>query len=275
MLKTKFIASLALASVLFTSTTISSLAAGIEEQKVVNNVNEVSNKYIEMLEVDSSGNELTKVLKLLADSEDIKEVLDTKKLEVMGNIIDNAPQAARDEYLEIKDRELKNALSIDMNIGKSYNHEEIELSDGTIVELETTDQADSIKRSVSLSPNTGESKDYGDRKFTATATLKNLGVTVATLVLGTHYTIGDYGLKMRSLSTAGSNGTVLTDVYVAGTQVTTETATVGKTINGTASYKLTGALNNGYIELRSSIKLETLDKSKKEAYVFQSFKYAD
>jgi hypothetical protein len=193
----------------------------------------------------------------------------------MENIIENAPQAARDEYFEIKDRELKNALSIDMDLSESYKHEEIELSDGTIVELETTDQVESRNRSLTLSPNTSENKAYGDRKFTATATLKSFGVPVATFKLGTHYTIGDYGLKMRYLSTAGTNGTVLSEVTVAGTEVTNEKATVGKTINGIASYKLTGQLNNGYIELRSSIKHKSLDKSKKTAYVIQSFKYAD
>lgn len=276
MLKTKFVMSMALAVALFTSTATPSLAAGMKEQKAASNVNEVSNKYIEMIEVDSSGSDLANVLKNLSDSEDIKGALDTEKLEVMESIIESAPQNSQDEYFEIKDRELKNALSIDMNIDESYIHEDIELSDGTTVELEITDQVDSINRSVSLSPYRGEAKDYGDRKYTATAKIKSLGITVVTLQLGTHYTVGNSGLKMRYLSTSGTSGTSLGDVTVANTKTTTASATsVGSTLKGMASYKLTGKLNNGYIELRSSIKLEKLDKSKKYAYVYQSYVYSD
>lgn len=50
---------------------------------------------------------------------------------------------------------------------------------------------------------------------------------------------------------------------------------VGYDINAVVHYKLSGYVNNGYIDIRSTIKLAIWDKVNKTVYVYQSYSYQD
>ncbi|AXN41559.1 hypothetical protein ACFY5J_29140 [Peribacillus butanolivorans] len=84
------------------------------------------------------------------------------------------------------------------------------------------------------------------------------GVTVATLKLGNHYSVGDYGLKMRYCDVGGTKGTVWTSVDASCEVYDSKAEKVGYDMNAVGTYKINGKLNNGYIVLTSYLQLTSL-----------------
>jgi len=154
---------------------------------------------------------------------------------------------------------------------------EFELSDGSSIVLSSEDNVESLITLLSLEagPYRNETKEYGDQKYTAWVKLKSLGVTVATLNLDNHYSVGTYGLKMRYCSIAGTTGTALTNVDASCEVTDAKAEKVGYDMNATGTYKLTGKVNNGYIQIFSTIKLAKWNKTKKTVYVNQKYSYQD
>ncbi|CAH0319334.1 hypothetical protein SRABI96_05384 [Peribacillus sp. Bi96] len=129
-----------------------------------------------------------------------------------------------------------------------------------------------IARSTDMGPYRAEDKKYGARLYTAWVKLKSAGVTVATLKLSSHYSVGDYGLKMRYADVAGTNGTVWSAVDASCEVTDSKAEKVGcYDMNAVGTYKLNGKLNHGYIVLISYIKLTSLNKTSKVARVYQKY----
>ncbi|WP_307267694.1 hypothetical protein [Peribacillus sp. V2I11] len=181
--------------------------------------------------------------------------------------------------------EINEAISYESNVN-SEEVKTIELSDGSSVELSSTDEADNSNstnlqsmgfsaKSTDMGPYRTEDKKYGARLYTAWVKLKSAGVTVATLKLGNHYSVGDYGLKMRYADVGGTNGTVWSSVDASCEVTDSKAEKVGYDMNAVGTYKLNGKLNNGYIVLTSYIKLTSLNKSSKVARVYQKYTYRD
>ncbi|WP_141993653.1 hypothetical protein [Bacillus sp. B4EP4a] len=77
---------------------------------------------------------------------------------------------------------------------------------------------------------------------TAWVKLKSAGVTVATLKLGYHYSVGDYGLKMRYCDVAGTKGTVWSSVDASCEVSDSKAEKVGYDMNAVGTYKMNGKL---------------------------------
>ncbi|MGG0413829.1 hypothetical protein [Peribacillus simplex] len=131
--------------------------------------------------------------------------------------------------------EINEAISYESNVN-SEEVKTIELSDGSSVELSSTDEPDN-SNSTNLQSN--------------------------------------YGLKMRYADVGGTNGTVWSSVDASCEVTDSKAEKVGYDMNALGTYKLNGKLNNGYIVLTSYIKLTSLNKSSKVARVYPKYTYRD
>lgn len=240
-------------------------------------VNQLLTKYDSKLSKITTKEELVQVLYDLENDSSVTKISDNQKLELLESILSDVDDEIVQEYQQNKLEEISNILNYEVNPGDIYYKKEFELSDGSSVVLSSEDNSESLFSPMGIEPGPyrNQTKEYGNRKYTAWVKLKSLGVTVATLKLGNHYTVGDFGLKMRYCTIAGTNGTDHS-IVDASCEVTDDKAEkVGYDINAMGTYKITGKLNNGYIQLLSYIKLVDLDKKKKTAYVNQKYTYYD
>ncbi|OIU71068.1 hypothetical protein [Rossellomorea aquimaris] len=231
--------------------------------------------------------ELIQTIKEINKSSEIKNLSTGEKVKVADEILKNATKEAKKEYdKQMMDEVKKGSEKIDMEkVNETgFDSAEITLSDGSKVEYQVSDISESEEYSLqgqSMSPFVNTTKKYGDRRFTATITFDSWGVTVGKISLGTHYTIGDYGLKMRYVSKGGTESySGLFDIQDANVKVTDSRAEkVGYDINGFGSYKVHAGLGwlsgTKYFELTSTIKLYSLNKSNRSAYVQQSYRFVD
>lgn len=113
-------------------------------------------------------------------------------------ILENASQAAIDAYVKEKVTEsfdLAGALNGEVNMdGTSCKTEVFQLENGCTLTMKFTEGADLGKLSTKRAAN-GETlwKDYGNRYFTATATV-NTGFGKGTISLENHYFLGIQGI---------------------------------------------------------------------------------
>lgn len=207
------------------------------------------------------------------------------KLDLLNTILDSVPEKVVKQYQEEKMNEINEVISYESNVGSKVS-KTIELSDGSSVELSSTDELDNSNSTDSqymgiaaaateMGPYRAEDKEYGARLYTAWVKLKSAGVTVATLKLGNHYSVGDYGLKMRYCDVGGTNGTVYSSVDASCKVTDSKAEKVNYDMNAVGTYKISGRLNNGYIVLTSYIKLTSLNKKSKVARVYQKYTYRD
>lgn len=243
---------------------------------------ETMEPFVTQLDENSTSKELVEVLKDAEDSKDVDNLTDSQKEELLGSILSSVSEETLTEYQEDKMEEVKNILNsyeAVVEVGGEQVNEEFILEDNSTITLSTSDEADIDEslnlmhsRSYQQSPNVTTTKEYGSRRYTCSVYIKSLSVTMATLKLGNHYTINSNGLTMRYTSITGTNGTKISDVTEATSKTTDKYAEkVGYNINGEGSYRISGYLNNGYVGITSTIKLLKLDKTKKTAYVKQSF----
>ena len=113
-------------------------------------------------------------------------------------ILENASQAAIDAYVKEKVTEsfdLAGALNGEVNMdGTSCKTEVFQLENGCTLTMKFTEGADSGKLSTKRAAN-GETlwKDYGNRYFTATATV-DVGLGAGTIALENHYILSEKGV---------------------------------------------------------------------------------
>ncbi|RCW75009.1 hypothetical protein [Saliterribacillus persicus] len=243
----------------------------------------ISNSFTGKLSENSDSSDLKEALKDAENSKEVKILSEEERLEVTDNIMDAVSKSALDQYYKEKTNEINKALA-DEIIGDSDEIQTLKLSDGSTVEIGSTDEDElvdnELNKNISLSsvkkgPFRSEPKKYGARKYTAWVKLKTLGITVATLKLGNHYSVGSYGLKMRYCSVAGTNGINAVDVNASCKVTDSKAEKVGYDMNAVGTYKVTGKYNFGYIVLTSYIQLKSLNKTKKVASVWQKFTYSD
>ncbi|MCM3321977.1 hypothetical protein [Cytobacillus kochii] len=242
----------------------------------------LTTEYTNKVDGSTTKKELIKVLNDIEENPKVDEISDNSKIELVEDVFSNVDEDTVSEYQQDKLDEVSDILNHEVNIGEEYYKEEFVLSDGSSVELSSVDISEDEDepsliqpRSVSFGPYRNETKKYGDRRYTATVKLKSVGVTVATLNLGNHYSVGTYGLKMRYCSIGGTNGTVVSAVDASCNVTDSKAEKVGYDMNATGTYKITGYLNNGYVDLHSTIKLHSWNKTKKSVYVHQKYKYVD
>lgn len=237
---------------------------------------------VNQLEESSTTKDLVEVLKEAEDSKDVENLTNSQKEELLDTVLSSVSEETLTEYQEDKLEEVKNIINsyeVVVGDGGEQVEEEFTLEDNSTLTLSANDEADINESSGIMtlasyeqSPNVSTTKDYGNRRFTCSVYVKSLGLTIATLKLKNHYKINSSGLTMRKTSILGTNGTKLSDVSEATSKTTDKYAEkVGYNINAEGSYKLTGSLNNGYVGITSTIKLVKLNKTKKNAYVKQSF----
>ena len=237
---------------------------------------------VNQLEESSTTKDLVEVLKEAEDSKDVENLTNSQKEELLDTVLSSVSEETLTEYQEDKLEEVKNIINsyeVVVGDGGEQVEEAFTLEDNSTLTLSANDEADINESSGIMtlasyeqSPNVSTTKDYGNRRFTCSVYVKSLGLTIATLKLKNHYKINSSGLTMRKTSILGTNGTKLSDVSEATSKTTDKYAEkVGYNINAEGSYKLTGSLNNGYVGITSTIKLVKLNKTKKNAYVKQSF----
>lgn len=241
-----------------------------------NQVNLIA-KYDSKLSGNTTEEELVQVLYDLENNSNVNKISDKEKVDLVESVLSSVDDKVVQEYQQNKLDEISDIINYEVNPGDLYYEEEFKLSDGSSIVLSSEDASESLIApfALEMGPYRNETKAYGDRRYTAWVKLKSLGVTVATLKLGNHYSVGTYGLKMRYCSIAGTNGTVLTNVDASCNVTDDKAEKVGYDMNATGTYKLTGKVNNGFIQLFSTIKLAQWDKTKKTVYVQQKYSYRD
>ncbi|SFD61599.1 hypothetical protein [Bacillus sp. UNCCL81] len=258
-------------------------------QSTNNQISSIAKTYSQNLNEDSTSDDLMNVLKSLEVSTLTDSWSDSDKIELLEDILSEVPEDVLEQYQIDKMVEINGVLSNDLYVNSEIA-QTIKLNDGSVVALSSTDEEDGDSGSVEsiipakqgksagsieMGPYISETKAYGNRLYTAWVKLKSLGVTVATLKLGNHYSVGTYGLKMRYADVAGTNGSALSDVSATAEVTDPKAEQVGYDMNAKGTYKLTGYLNNGYISLVSTIKLISWNKTNESVYVQQSYKYTD
>ncbi|KKB74129.1 MULTISPECIES: hypothetical protein [Bacillus] len=199
--------------------------------------------------------------------------------------LEDATHAEKTEYLEKVGKRVQNTLNeVDVELGEN---QEIDLGMGTTIELESSDVVEApedefVKTSgYDFSKGNILQKKYGARRFTCRVSVKSLGITLGSLVLRNHYTVGSFGLKMRYASDNGTSGTdPLMIITSSSTSVPDGKAVkVGHDMNARGSYKwklgISGIYKSFTSEIYSTIKLSKLNKKKKFAVVYQNYKFTE
>jgi hypothetical protein len=258
-------------------------ASGPEKSEY--SLEQATDLYSNKLNENINSDDLVAVLKSVEESNQVESLSNNDKLDLLNTIVESVPEEVAQQYQKEKWNEINEALSDESNVNvNSEGPTTTELSDGSSVALSSTDEVDysdsgSIQTLAITSTEMGKwihgPKDYGARLYTAWVKLKSLGVTVATLKLGNHYSVGDYGLKMRYCSVAGTKGTTFSNVDASCDVTDSKAEKVNYDMNAVGNYKLSGKLNNGYVSLTSYIKLTQLNKSSKDARVYSKYTYKD
>lgn len=242
-----------------------------------------SNEFLQDTPIETA-EELIDTMKELSEDPTVLSLGNEEKLEVLESVFEATTEEAQEDYdqkiaTEIEEvTEQVNELEEDFT---GYYSNEVTLSNGSEVLFEATDfsEEDFALQGMLLSPDVHATKDYGARKFTATVTFTSFGIKVGKIALGTHYTIGSTGLVMRYASKAGTASWVRPfDIVSADVKVTDSKAEkVGYDINAEGDYTVKGMAGvfsgTKYMELKSTVKLATLDKVGKKARVNQSYNF--
>ncbi|MCE4051862.1 hypothetical protein [Bacillus sp. Au-Bac7] len=216
---------------------------------------------------------------------------DNKKETEFLNIVENAPKSEQEAYIEDVAQTVEEGLQnldVDVEPGKDV---EVDLGDNITLDFSSDDTSEGGAASNGITTyalngydySNGNvlSKAYGNRRFTATVSVKSYGATIGSLKLVNRYSVGTYGLKFREVSTAGTSG-VEPFVYInsSSAKVTDSKAEkVGYNMNarGEYSWKMgIGAVTKSFTsEIYSTIKLRSWDKSKKTVVVGQSYSFTE
>lgn len=265
------------------ATTIAlSMFAGSSSLAAPNESSEVD-EFIQDTTIESA-DEMIEVMKELSEDTDLMALEEEEKIEVIESIFSSSTEEAKEEYdqqMATEIEELTEQINELEENYEGYYSSEVTLSNGTEVLYEATDfsEEDFSLQAMLPSPDVHTTKAYGARMFTSSVKFTSYGVTVGKIALGTHYTIGNTGLVMRYASKAGTESYMKPfDITVATVKVTDSKAEkVGYDINAAGDYTVKGAAGvfsgTKYMELRSTIKLDTLDKVGKKARVKQSFTF--
>ncbi|MBW4888001.1 MAG: hypothetical protein KZY76_20520 [Bacillus sp. (in: Bacteria)] len=199
--------------------------------------------------------------------------------------LEDSTDEEKTEYLEEVGERVQNTLSeVDVQLGEN---KEIDLGMGTTIELESSDVIESTEDELvktsgyDFSKGNVLEKKYGARRFTCRVSVKSLGITLGSLVLRNHYTVGNFGLKMRYASDSGTSGIdPLMIITSSSTSVPDGRAEkVGYDMNARGSYKwklgISGIYASFTSEIYSTIKLHKLNKKKKFAVVYQNYKFTE
>lgn len=268
-----------------------------------------------------SKKELIEVIKEVNESTEVSKLPKDDIIEIFDSIDENTTKEAKIEYRDQMKEELNHKLN-NLNNSKlnteGFVEEQITLSDGSEVNIETSDLPEEVDENelpeeyiveeeedsdlpaedfveiyegegieinrapvfsgIMYSPYRSEKKDYGARRYSSIITFRASGLNVGKLYLRSHYSVGDYGLKMRYSSKSGTRSYLPKfDISRATAKTTDSKAPVeGHDINSYGEYTvkidLLGWLGGSrYYDIRSQIKLKKLDKKEKYAYVAQSY----
>ncbi|WP_026830222.1 hypothetical protein [Exiguobacterium antarcticum] len=234
------------------------------------------------LSYNNTSEDLKKNLKKASLSNQVENLSLNQRKEVIDEIKDSVSEETLNDY-KIEMREEANSritstLS-NLKVGEKSNQT---LSDGTEIEIgssdiseETDNKGGFSTKAVQPGNTVEETKKYGSRRYTAWVKLKSFGVTIATLKLVNHYSIGTYGLKLNSVDATGTNSfNTFSSVKVEKLSMPDRYAKkVGEDINGKGVYTINGYLNGGYVSITSTIKLISHDKTSKKARVYQTLKF--
>lgn len=227
------------------------------------------------------------------DSLTTSNLSNSEKETEFKQIMSNASDSAKQAFLDSVATNLKEKVSgTEIGAGEKT----IDVGSGITVQLvsnepvtQNTNSSSATQTSSVLSPNVisglgysdgfAGNKDYGDRKFTCSVYVKSYGVTIGTLRLGNHFSVGSYGLKMRYASITGTSGAAgLVDIHSASAHITDSVATHNDSnMNTHGNYSWTlgiaGYGSTYYSEIKAHIDLLELHKSGKYAKVFEDYEF--
>ncbi|EAG6771130.1 hypothetical protein [Listeria monocytogenes] len=266
--------------------------------------NLLKDEIVDQTEVKNS-EDLANLIKTVGEHPEINYLTEDEQAKLREDIYSKVPKDVTKDYEEDMNQEFiekSNEADLVMENGEQIQSDKFELSDGSDVSLVETDVEDTanvaddpfatdiievepddessevqkplLKGSQGSAIYYGDTKKYGNRSWSSYITYKSWGVPIAKIVLSNHYTINNSGLTMRYTSKAGTLDSSSWKVVSAKTKTTDARAEkVGYDINGAGWYTIQTYGSKRYFELRSTIKLNTLDKKKKEARIGHSYKY--
>jgi len=234
-----------------------------------------------------STSEFKKELRYLEKSDQLDEFSPTQKEKLKSILMSAASNRILDDYNKEMKAEINAKVSASLSNLTTGETQKRTLSDGSEIEVGSEDDEispdtgeDDVEEGIKLQSvqpgnTTIETKKYGSRRYTAWIKIKSYKVTIATLKLVNHYSIGTSGLRLKSVDAAGTNGLkAFADVDVIKLSMPDRVARkAGENINGRGEYHVDGYLNGGYATLTSTIKLETHNRSARKAIVYQTLKF--
>ncbi|EAE2483117.1 hypothetical protein QI849_001068 [Listeria innocua] len=266
--------------------------------------NLIKDEIVDRTEINNS-EDLANLIKTVGEHPEINYLTEDEQNMLRQDIYAKAPDNVVKDYGEDMNQEfIEKATEADLTMenGEEIKIDNFELSDGSDVSLIATDIEDTmdvaddpfatditevepddealdeetplLKSSQGSPIYSAETKKYGNRSWSSNITYKSWGVPIGKIVLSNHYTINNNGLTMRYTSKAGTWDTAAWKVVSAKTKTTDKYAQkVGYDLNGAGWYTIQGYGSKRYFELRSTIKLTSLDKKKKQARITHSYKY--
>ena len=216
----------------------------------------------------------------------------TKKAELATKIMNNSSTEEKEEYLDEVEDIVRDFLAEEV-VFDSDSEQVYDLGSGLEFHFNATDKpittnvinsSDDQNFSVNgydPGPYQGRVKLYGDRLYNAYMKVVSTGVTIGTLQLANGYSVGDYGLKMRYARTTGTSGIYpFVTISSSSASITDALAEkVGYNMNAVGQYSWTLGIDkvgkSFTSSITSTIKLQSLDKVKKSAYVVQSYNFVE
>lgn len=245
-----------------------------------------SSNFSSAAEITTKGENLMDQIQTLSE----RKLSSEKKEHEYLKIIKDAPKEEQEEYFEEVIQIVEDGLkNIDVNI-KEGEQVNVDLGSNISLELDSDDTSESSlpKTPVLMSANGYDlsngnimAKNYGNRRFSCTVSVKSLGVTIGKLVLVNHYSVGTYGLKFREATTVGTSGVEpLIIISKSSAKVDDSKAEkVGYDMNARGNYSwkigIKGIYKSFTSEIYSTIKLRSWDKKKKSVIVEQNYKFTE
>lgn len=244
----------------------------VPKYDVAKNVNELS---AQLVEIDNSN--LTGEAKKEEALDVIVQAPEEVQLGYFQEVKEDMENYFKDNDVTIDEAkvvELDNAVSIAFD-----GNEHIDTTSAT--DSDRAIELASTKFGYHLSDGFSGQKAYGDRKATYTVTVKSAGLSLGKMVLGMHYSIGDYGLKMRYSSKAGTKSLEPVMVIKSSTHRVTDSKAEknGYDMDAIGEYTWTLGLGGVGITFNSDIKgkvqLVVHMKKDKKAHVRQSYTFVE
>ncbi|MCO7128328.1 hypothetical protein NIE88_21620 [Sporolactobacillus shoreicorticis] len=257
-------------AVLFSVVLPSSANAESDTENTQNIIRSVPNKITSYVQLKNT-------IKSVVETESYKNLSEEQKKLIINDIKNNASPSVYktlNEKFTKTLRECKNGFSSDTG----NDVQVLNVDDGAQIVVSTQDVAENQNDNAMITPlNMPEmynvTKEYGARKYVIHAAYNIQGAGLLDERLTMHYSLGSYGIKMRSSSIAGSY--VFGGNMDATSHVTDSVAThEGANVNAYADFKISFLFSLGgtrFDRIHGAVKLYKWYKSSKKMQLRESW----